>query len=76
MDINQAYTHSELRKGIPVIHPPKENQHTFRFQSSSYNLYKLTAFHSILGDSTIISKKELYLSFNSLKKIFVIPTAK
>ena len=41
------------------IHPSKENQHTctFRFQSSSYNLYKLTAFHSILGDSTIHGKK-------------------
>ena len=55
--MNQGYTHSEPRKGIPVIHPSKESQHTFRVQSSSYNLYKLTAFHSILGDSTIHGKK-------------------
>ena len=39
------------------MRPSKENPHTFPLQSSSYNLCKVTAFHSILGDSTIHGKK-------------------
>ena len=42
---------------LNCIRPYKENPHTFPFQSSSYNLHELTAFHSILGDSTIHGKK-------------------
>ena len=39
------------------MRPSKEYPHTFPLQSSSYNLCKVTAFHSILGDSTIHGKK-------------------